>query len=95
MPTERDVVETHKYWCPHIFWPWDVCTRSERVHKWCYAFSWVKETGYGFISYMEGCEGGKLYTWYAFSFFVFGSITYPGGEMCFNSPLTHSGRCAS
>lgn len=95
MPFEIDVDESHKYWCPKWYWPLAICTRTERVHKWCYEFAWVKETGYGFFSYMEGCEGGTLYTWYAFSFWVFGGTTFGGGRMCFNSPRSKSGRCAT
>lgn len=95
MPIERTYQESHKYWCPKWYNPFDICTRVATVHKWCYEFSWVRETGYGFFSYMEGCENGTLYAWYAFSFLVFGSTTYPGGERCFGSPLSNQGRCAS
>jgi hypothetical protein len=94
MPFETDVDESHSYWCPKWYWPFAICTRTSRVHKWCYDFAWVKETGYFFFSYMEGCEAGTLYTWYAPSFWVIGGRTYPGGRACFNSPRTNSGRCA-
>lgn len=93
MPFETDVEERHNYWCPKWYNPFDICTRISRVHKWCYDFRWVKETGYGVLSYMEGCENGTLYTWYAPSCFVFGGTTYPGSQMCFDSPRTNSGRC--
>lgn len=95
MPTERDVDEKHYFWCPKWYWPFAVCSRTRRVHKWCYNFSWVRETGYGLASHLEGCENGKLYTWTEFSFGVFGSTTYAGGEMCFDSPRGSDGRCDS
>lgn len=91
MPIEKDVDE--RAWCPGG-WPWewfDTCI--ERKHKWCYQFSWVKETGYGAFSYLEGCEKSTLYTWYKASFLVFGGRTYPAGEMCFDSPRGKSGGC--
>jgi hypothetical protein len=93
MPIEKDVYEKESYWCPKWYWPFAVCSRTVRKHKWCYQFAWVKETGYGVVSYLEGCENGTLYTWYAGSFAVFGGHTYPGGEMCFDSPRDSSGVC--
>lgn len=95
MPTEKDVDEEHFYWCPKWYWPFAVCTRTSRVHKWCYNFAWVKETSYGLWSNLEGCENGKLFTWSEPVFFVFGSNTYPAGEMCFNSRRTSEGICDS
>jgi hypothetical protein len=91
MPHQQQVKET--YWCPGG-WPWewfDTCTRV--VTKWCYDFSWVEENGYGFFSYDKGCEQGTLYTWYAFSFNIFGSTTFGPMEMCFDSQLSSGGRC--
>ncbi|MEE2524642.1 hypothetical protein [Pseudarthrobacter sp. J47] len=90
----QQVVVTERYWCPGP-WPWewfDTCTRQ--VTKWCYDFSWVEETGYFLFSYLKGCENGTLYTWYAFSFNIFGSTQYGPGRMCFGSQLTNAGRCA-
>lgn len=99
MPYEKDVDESHSYWCPKWYWPFAICTRTNRVHKWCYRFRWVKETGYGFFTYWEGCEGETLYTWYTFCFLCFGGKyhRYDGildFELCFNSPRSSSGRCA-
>jgi hypothetical protein len=87
------VVVTETYWCPG-WWPWqwfDTCQR--KVAKWCYDFSWIEETGYGFFSYDQGCEYGVLYHWYAFSLFIFGSTYYGGRRMCFDSLLSGGGRC--
>lgn len=84
----------HKYWCPGP-WPWewfDTCTRTEL--EWCYDFSWVEETDYGFLAYLKGCEAGTLYTWYAFGL-GFGTSNYGPGEMCFLSPLNASDKCAA
>jgi len=92
MPQQERVTE--RYWCPGP-WPWqwfDTCTRT--VTKWCYDFSWVEETGYGFISNDKGCENGILYSWWTFSFLIFGSTYYGPGRMCFDSLLSSSGRCA-
>lgn len=89
----EQVVVTERYWCPGP-WPWewfDTCTRQ--VTKWCYDFSWVEETGYGLASHLKGCENGTLYTWWAFSFGIFGSTQYGAGRMCFTSQLGSSGRC--
>ncbi len=94
MPYETDVNETHHYWCPKWYWPFAICTRTVRVHKWCYNFSWVEETGYFFFSHDQGCENGTLYSWNAFSFGIVGAHYYGGGTMCFNSPLSRGGRCA-
>lgn len=93
MPTEKYVSEKETYWCPKWYWPFSVCSRTVRKHKWCYQFAWVKETGYGAFSYLEGCENGTLFTWFKPSFMVFGGYTYPGGEMCFDSPRSSSGGC--
>jgi hypothetical protein len=90
----QQVVVTETYWCPGA-WPWewfDTCTR--KVTKWCYDFSWVEETGYGLASHLKGCENGILYTWWAFSFNIWGSTQYGPGRMCFTSQLSSSGRCA-
>lgn len=94
MPTEKDVDERHAYWCPKWYWPFAICHRTERVHKWCYEFSWVKETGYGILSHLEGCEGGTLYTWWSFSFNLFGGSDLGPGQLCFDSPRTRGGPCA-
>ena len=91
----QQVVVTERYWCPGG-WPWewfDTCTRQ--VTKWCYNFSWVEESGYLFFSYLKGCENGTLYTWYAFSFNIFGSTQYGPGQMCFTSKLSAAGKCAA
>ncbi|MCP9000370.1 hypothetical protein NFC73_11615 [Pseudarthrobacter sp. RMG13] len=91
----QQVVVTETYWCPGA-WPWewfDTCTR--RVTKWCYDFSWVEETGYGLASHLKGCENGILYSWWAFSFNIWGSTQYGPGRMCFTSQLSSSGRCAA
>ncbi|HET7303569.1 MAG TPA: hypothetical protein VFJ12_03330 [Segeticoccus sp.] len=86
---------TERYWCPGP-WPWqwfDTCTRT--VWKWCYDFSWVEETGYGFFSHLKGCEKGTLYTWWAFSFNIWGSTYYGPGRMCFDDTVSSSGRCSA
>lgn len=93
MPFEKDVDEKESYWCPKWYWPFAVCTRTVRKHKWCYQFAWVTETGYGVFSYLEGCENGKLFSWHEPSFNFFGSHTYPAGEMCFDSPRSSEGVC--
>jgi len=93
MPIEKDVDERHYFWCPKWYWPFAVCSRIRRVHKWCYNFAWVRETGYGVASHMEGCENGTLFTWTDFSINLFGSTTHPAGEMCFDSPRSSEGRC--
>ena len=99
MPYERDVDERYYYWCPKWYWPFAVCSRTRRVHQWCYRFRWYKETGYGFVKNYEGCEGETLYSWWGACFFCFGSTywQFPGFdsfEMCFNSPRSSAGRCA-
>jgi hypothetical protein len=95
MPTQRDVQERQYWWCPKWYWPFAVCSGIRTQHKWCYNFSWVKETRYGFVMHLEGCENGKLFTWTKAGLGV-GSTTYPGGEMCFDSSLgPDEGRCDS
>ena len=93
MPYETDVDEKETYWCPKWYWPFAVCTRTVKVHKWCYQFAWVEETSYVGFSYLEGCENGKLYSWYAPSLKLPGGETYAAGERCFNSPRTSEGKC--
>jgi len=94
MPFTRFVDESHKYWCPKWYWPFAVCTRTERVEQWCYDFAWLEVTSYVFVSYNKGCENGTLFTWYTFCWLLVGTANYPGGQMCFDSPRTNSGRCA-
>jgi len=95
MPTERDVQEKKYWWCPKWYWPFAVCSGIRIQHKWCYNFSWVKETRYGFVNHLEGCENGRLYSWTRLGL-GFGNNTYPGGEMCFDSSLgADEGRCDS
>jgi len=93
MPYEKDVFEKESYWCPKWYWPFAVCTRTVKKHKWCYQFAWVTETGWGLWSNLEGCEGGKLYSWTEPSFNFFGTHYYPAGEMCFDSPRDRDGVC--
>jgi hypothetical protein len=93
MPIEKDVQERQSWWCPKWYWPFAVCSGIRTAHKWCYNFAWVRETGYGLISRLEGCENGKLFTWTKFSLNIFGSNTYPSGELCFDSPCSSAGRC--
>jgi|GEM_PF-2345344 len=93
MPYEKDVNEKESYWCPKWYWPFAVCTRTVKKHKWCYQFAWVTETGWGLWSNLEGCEGGKLYSWTEPSFNFFGTHHYPAGEMCFDSPRSSEGVC--
>ncbi len=94
MPFQKEFDDT--YWCPGP-WPWqwfDTCDR--RIMKWCYNFSWVKSTGYGFVIYKEGCEGGRLSTWYEATFLEFGDLgtDVPGfGETCFEDKLDDEGPC--
>lgn len=98
MAYEKDVDES--YW--KVCWAWIIpypCKAYRRVHKWCYRFRWVKETGYGFVKYWEGCEGESRFTWWTPAFFSFGGEyhTFEGiheFEMCFDSPRSYSGRCA-
>jgi hypothetical protein len=93
MPYEKDVQERKWWWCPKWYWPFAVCSGIRTQHKWCYQFSWVKETRYGFVGALEGCENGKLYTWTRPVLGV-GSSYYPAGEMCFDSSLgADEGRC--
>lgn len=93
MPYQKDVDERHYYWCPKWYWPFAVCSHIVRVHKWCYNFAWVRETGYGVFSHLEGCENGTLYTWDEPSLNFFASHDYAGGERCFDSPRSSEGRC--
>jgi hypothetical protein len=93
MPYEKDVQERKYWWCPKWYWPFAICSGIRTQHKWCYNFSWVKETRYGFVGHLEGCEDGKLYTWTE-AILGLGSTTYPAGEMCFNSSRgADEGRC--
>lgn len=95
MPYQKDVQERKTWWCPKWYWPFAVCSGIRTQHKWCYNFAWVKETRYGFVGHLEGCENGRLYTWTRAVLGV-GSTTYPGGEMCFDSSLgSDEGRCDS
>ena len=95
MPIEKDVQEKQWWWCPKWYWPFAVCSGIRTAHKWCYNFAWVKETGYGIFSNLEGCENGKLFTWTEGTFGVLGSHTYPAGERCFDSPRSSDGICDS
>jgi hypothetical protein len=93
MPYEKDVQERKYWWCPKWYWPFAVCSGIRTQHKWCYNFSWVKESDYGFVGMLEGCENGKLYTW-SKPVFNAGTKYYPAGEMCFDSSLgADEGRC--
>jgi hypothetical protein len=102
MPYEKYVDETHTYWCPKWYWPFAVCSRTRHVHKWCYNFRWVRETGFGFVLMHEGCEGETLYRWYTGAFFVFGETDYnyesegiESFEQCYDSPRQSAGTCAA
>ncbi|KAL1916046.1 uncharacterized protein VTP21DRAFT_6050 [Calcarisporiella thermophila] len=95
MPTERDVQVRERYWCPKWYNPFRFCTRIKTVHQWCYNFSWIQETGWGFFCTLQGCENGVLYKWKAFCFNIFGSTYYYNIEKCFTSPRKASGKCAS
>ena len=99
MPYEKVVTERETYWCPKWYWPFAVCTRTRRVHKWCYQFRWYKETGFGFVKMYEGCEGQTLYRWWGGCFLCFGSMTWQDPtlasfELCFDSPRPNVGTCA-
>ena len=95
MPYEKDVLERKTWWCPKLYWPFAVCDGIRTQHKWCYNFAWVKETRYGVVGHLEGCENGRLFTWTRAVLGV-GSTTYPGGEMCFDSSRgADEGRCDS
>ena len=96
MPVEKDVPERKWWWCPKWYWPFAVCSSIRTTHKWCYSFSWVKQTAYGVVIHNEGCENGKLYTWDDFGVGVGDLGTYvPVGEMCFDSSRSGGGRCDS
>ncbi len=91
MPQQTTVTE--RYWCPG-WWPWEwfrTCTRT--VTKWCYQFQWVKEYRWLLFCYLEGCENGTKYCWYAFCFNVFGSETFFNVNMCFDSQKPTCGNC--
>jgi hypothetical protein len=94
VPQQRTVRDRHRYWCPEFFEPWKTCVRDTTKTVWCYEFAWRHETAYGFVASEEGCENGQLYSWTEPCFFVFGSRYAPGGEMCFDSPRSHEGRCS-
>lgn len=94
MPTTRTVRDRHRYWCPTFWKPWRTCVRDTTKTIWCYEFAWRHENAFGFVATEEGCENGKLYSWLAPCFFVFGSSYGPGGEMCFDSPRDHQGNCS-
>jgi hypothetical protein len=66
----------------------------EKRHKWCYTFSWVQKTGYGLAIYHEGCEAGKLFTWFEFGLGIANMGAYvPLTEWCFDSPRSDHGIC--
>jgi hypothetical protein len=94
MPTEKDVLERQYWWCPKWYWPFAVCSGIRTQHKWCYDFSWVHQTEYGFATHFEGCERGRLYTWTEAGLVGLGSSTGDPGERCFNSSRGgDEGRC--
>lgn len=92
MPRQEIVVE--RYWCPGP-WPWQwfrMCTRE--VTKWCYYFDWVKEHRWFIICIFWGCEDGVEYR-HVGPCLGFGSHTFYNLRLCYSSPLTRSGTCAS
>lgn len=94
MPFETDQQE--RVWCPGP-WPWewfDTCIRTR--HKWCYNFSWVKGTAYAVAVYYEGCEAGRLFTWWEFGLGIGDQGTFtPASAMCFDSARSSGGNCDS
>jgi hypothetical protein len=91
MPTQETITE--RYWCPGG-WPWEwarMCTRT--VTKWCYHFQWLKEHRFGLFCYLEGCENGVRYTWFAFCFNLFGTANFQDIRLCFGSQRRANGTC--
>jgi hypothetical protein len=99
MPYERHVERKVYYWCPKWYWPFAVCSKTRRVHEWCYQFRWYKETGFVFVKHCEGCEGEMRYSWWKPCLFCLGSNywqdpTLAFFEMCFTTPRGSAGTCA-
>jgi len=91
MPERVELTESYR--CPGP-WPWQwtrTCTRQ--VTRWCYNFEWVKEYRWGIACYLEGCENGILYSWWAFCLNIFGTATFFNIRKCFTNALSQKGRC--
>ena len=90
----EQITTTESYWT--VCWKWIFpypCKKVRTVTKWCYNFRWVREYRWGFFCYLEGCENGVRYTWYAFCFNLFGTETYYNIYMCFNNQKQRNGSC--
>lgn len=89
MPTE----ETVSYWT--VCWKWGVIPYPCKKYRkeWCYQFEWLKEYKWGLFCYLEGCENGIKYCWYAFCINVFGTETYYNIKKCFKNKRSTCGRC--
>lgn len=90
----QQVTYTETYWT--VCWAWIFpypCKKEKRVTKWCYDFTWVIENRYFFFSYLQGCESGIKYSWYAFSFGLFGQEIYYNVRLCFDNILQPNGKC--
>lgn len=85
---------TESYWT--VCWKWIFpypCKKYRTVRRWCITFDWVKESRYIFYCSIEGCAGGRRYTYGAFCFNVFGTAYFYGVTKCFDRELTPSGTC--
>jgi hypothetical protein len=91
--TQVQMVES--YWCPGP-WPWQwfrTCRRT--VTKWCYNFTWIKEYRWLIACYIEACENGVLYSYWAFCFGLFGSATFYNIQKCYDNELSRKGECGA
>lgn len=87
-----EIVE--QYWS--VCWAWIIpypCRKSRTVRRWCCDFAWIKESRWGFFCTLEGCAGGQRYTWSAFCFNLFGTVTFYNIRKCFTSQRTPAGSC--
>lgn len=94
MPSQVTITES--YWS--VCWKWKIpypCKKYRTVTKWCYNFRWIKEYRWGFFCYLEGCENGVLYDWYAFCLNIFGSQTFYNIEKCFGKERDVKGECSN
>jgi hypothetical protein len=86
-----------RYWT--VCWKWRFipypCRKIRSVRRWCCEFEWIKETRYGLYCSLEGCSGGRRYTWGAFCFGLFGTAYFHRITKCFNRELSPAGSCGS
>ncbi|MFK7923079.1 MAG: hypothetical protein AB8H47_14040 [Bacteroidia bacterium] len=89
MPKQTEV----RVW--KVCWKWGFipypCRKIET--RWCYEFSKLTETGYGFICKLVGCESNIQYKWWAFCFNIWGSTTYFNITKCFKTERPIIGHC--